>query len=36
MKGRYAREIAALTLESIDWRRERLFVAKGKAGHPSA
>jgi integrase/recombinase XerD len=34
--GLRAREIAALTLESIDWRRERLLVAERKAGHTSA
>ncbi len=34
--GLRAREVAALTLESIDWKRERLLVAGRKAGHTSA
>lgn len=34
--GLRAREIAGLTLESIDWKRERLLVADRKAGHTSA
>jgi len=34
--GLRAREVAALTLDSIDWKRERLLVAERKAGHTSA
>ena len=34
--GLRAREIAALTLDSIDWKRERLFVPERKAGHTTA
>jgi site-specific recombinase XerD len=34
--GLRAREIAALTLESIDWERERLLVNERKGGHASA
>ena len=30
------REIAALTLEDIDWKRERLAVPERKAGHSTA
>lgn len=33
--GLRAREVAALTLDSIDWKRERLLVAERKAGHTS-
>lgn len=34
--GLRAREIAALTLEDIDWKRERLAVPERKAGHATA
>ena len=34
--GLRAREIAALTLEDIDWRRERLRVPERKADHSTA
>jgi site-specific recombinase XerD len=34
--GLRAREIAGLTLESIDWKRERLLIVDRKAGHTSA
>jgi site-specific recombinase XerD len=34
--GLRAREIAALTLENIDWRRERLLVPDRKAGNSTA
>ena len=34
--GLRAREVASLTLESIDWKRGRLLVAERKAGHTSA
>ncbi len=34
--GLRAREVASLTLESIDWKHERLLVAERKAGHTSA
>lgn len=34
--GLRGREIAALTLEDIDWRRERLSVPERKAGHSTA
>jgi len=34
--GLRAREIAALTLDHIDWRRERLRVPERKAGHSTA
>jgi len=34
--GLRAREIAALTLECIDWKRERLLVTERKAGHSTA
>jgi len=33
--GLRAREVAALTLDCIDWKRERLLVAERKAGHTS-
>jgi integrase/recombinase XerD len=34
--GLRSREIAALTLDHIDWRRERLAVPERKAGHSTA
>ena len=34
--GLRAREVAALTLDSIDWKRERLLVPERKAGHTTA
>jgi len=34
--GLRGREIAALTLDDIDWRRERLRVPERKAGHSTA
>jgi integrase/recombinase XerD len=34
--GLRAREVAALTLDDIDWKRERLFVPERKAGHSTA
>jgi integrase/recombinase XerD len=34
--GLRAREVAALTLDDIDWRRDRLAVPGRKAGHPTA
>lgn len=34
--GLRAREVAALTLDSIDWKRERLQVPERKAGHSTA
>ena len=34
--GLRAREIAALTLDAIDWQRERLAVPERKAGHSMA
>ena len=34
--GLRAREVAALTLDSIDWQRERLQVPDRKAGHNTA
>jgi integrase/recombinase XerD len=34
--GLRAREIAALTLNDIDWKRERLAVPERKAGHSTA
>ena len=34
--GLRSREIAALTLDDIDWRRERLAVPERKAGHSTA
>ena len=34
--GLRAREVAALTLDDIDWERERLFVPERKAGHCTA
>jgi site-specific recombinase XerD len=34
--GLRGREIAALTLDDIDWRRERLAVPERKAGHSTA
>ena len=34
--GLRAREVAALTLDSIDWQRDRLIVPDRKAGHNTA
>jgi site-specific recombinase XerD len=34
--GLRAREVAGLTLDDIDWRRERLAVPERKAGHSTA
>jgi len=34
--GLRGREVAALTLDDIDWRRERLAVPERKAGHYTA
>jgi site-specific recombinase XerD len=34
--GLRAREVAALTLDDVDWRNERLRVPERKAGHSSA
>ena len=34
--GLRSREIAALTLEDLDWQRERLRVPERKAGHSTA
>ncbi|MBV8175745.1 MAG: tyrosine-type recombinase/integrase [Verrucomicrobia bacterium] len=34
--GLRSREIAALTLEDLDWERERLRIAERKAGHSTA
>jgi integrase/recombinase XerD len=34
--GLRAREIAALTLDDIDWKRERLHVRERKADHTTA
>jgi len=34
--GLRAREVAALTLDAIDWKRERLLIAERKAGHTTA
>jgi integrase/recombinase XerD len=34
--GLRSREVAALTLDDIDWRRERLAVPSRKAGHSTA
>jgi site-specific recombinase XerD len=34
--GLRAREVAGLTLEDIDWKRERLLVPERKAGHSTA
>ena len=34
--GLRAREVAALTLDDIDWQRERLLVPERKAGHCTA
>ena len=34
--GLRAREVAALTLDDIDWERERLFIPERKAGHCTA
>ena len=34
--GLRAREVAALTLDNIDWKRERLHVPERKAGHDTA
>ena len=34
--GLRGREVAALTLDDIDWRRERLRVPERKAGHSTA
>jgi site-specific recombinase XerD len=31
--GLRAREVAALTLDSIDWKRDRLLISERKAGH---
>lgn len=34
--GLRAREVAALTLDDIDWKRERICVPERKAGHSTA
>ena len=34
--GLRGREVAALTLDDVDWKRERLAVPERKAGHSSA
>lgn len=34
--GLRAREVAALTLDDIDWKRDRLYVRGRKAGHSTA
>jgi integrase len=34
--GLRGREVAALTLDDIDWRRERLAIPERKAGHSTA
>jgi integrase/recombinase XerD len=34
--GLRAREVAALTLDDIDWKRERLSIPERKAGHSTA
>lgn len=34
--GLRAREVAALTLDDLDWRRERLRIPERKAGHATA
>lgn len=34
--GLRSREVAALTLDDIDWKRERLMVPERKAGHSTA
>jgi site-specific recombinase XerD len=34
--GLRAREVAALTLDDIDWRRQRLAIPERKAGHSTA
>jgi len=34
--GLRAREVAALTLDDIDWKRDRLAVPERKAGHSTA
>ena len=34
--GLRGREVAALTLDDIDWKRERLAVPERKAGHSTA
>ena len=34
--GLRAREVAALTLDDIDWKRERLAIPERKAGHSTA
>lgn len=34
--GLRAREIASLTLDDIDWKRERILVSERKAGHSTA
>ena len=34
--GLRSREVAALTLDDIDWQRERLAVPERKAGHSTA
>jgi len=33
--GLRAREVAALTLDDLDWKRERLYIRARKAGHSS-
>jgi len=35
-RRRFGREVAALTLDDIDWRRERLAIPERKAGHSTA
>jgi integrase len=34
--GLRAREVAALTLDDLDWKQERLYVPERKAGHSAA
>jgi integrase/recombinase XerD len=34
--GLRAREVAALTLDDVDWRHDRLYVPERKAGHSTA
>ena len=34
--GLRAREVAALTLDDIDWKRDRIFIRGRKAGHSTA
>jgi integrase/recombinase XerD len=34
--GLRAREIASLTLDDVDWKRERILVSERKAGHNTA